>query len=329
MVNNDGVLVSIITWFLLVTSTLAIVSRLSTKRAVSRNFHTDDVLAVLALVFSIGAGVAVSVQDANGLGMHIGDLTDRQKELFAKSSYAADLLFIATLCFAKLSMIALFHLITRRKKCRLLSTSLGVFTTIWATISLITAAFACHVPFTWNIFGPHCYNKVHYWYTFGIISIITDTALVLLSAYMVLALQMSTRKKILLLSCFGARSIDIVATATQLRYTSAFNSSDFTKTLWPFVLITQIIQCTTIITSCVPYLRPFIDAFPPDIFTSKKTRRRENTSGTREKYPDVLLQDRETETNAVGTNTAEYDTGNDRNSHQWERAVWEKHGSSE
>lgn len=49
-VASDGKVVSIITVFLLVTSTLAIITRLLTKRVVSGKADVDDGLAIMALV---------------------------------------------------------------------------------------------------------------------------------------------------------------------------------------------------------------------------------------------------------------------------------------
>ena len=49
-VVGDGKIVSIVTCFLLVTSTLAVIARLSTKRAVTGKANIDDGLAIIALV---------------------------------------------------------------------------------------------------------------------------------------------------------------------------------------------------------------------------------------------------------------------------------------
>src|SRR6266567_2649437 len=134
--HNLSAIVNVITWFLLVASGLAILTRLLTKRALQRRIDIDDALAVAALVgyhaetlnppcntnnclqiFSIGSGLAVTVQTANGLGkemhslgktqiiayekvtphisMHLGILTSIQ------SQYATKFLYVATLASAK------------------------------------------------------------------------------------------------------------------------------------------------------------------------------------------------------------------------------------
>jgi arginine exporter protein ArgO len=48
--HNLSAIVNVITWFLLVASGLAILTRLLTKRALERRIDIDDALAVAALV---------------------------------------------------------------------------------------------------------------------------------------------------------------------------------------------------------------------------------------------------------------------------------------
>ena len=61
-------------------------------------------------------------------------------------------------------------------------------------------------------------------------------------------------------------------------YISGFNSSNPTKDLWKWTLITQIIECITIITSCVPYLRPLLEFMPSGLYGTDELRRRGTSS---------------------------------------------------
>jgi len=45
-----GPFVNVVTWILLITSALAVMTRLITKRALKRSFDIDDTFVVLALV---------------------------------------------------------------------------------------------------------------------------------------------------------------------------------------------------------------------------------------------------------------------------------------
>jgi hypothetical protein len=44
--------------------------------------------------------------------------------------------------------------------------------------------------------------------------------------------------------------------------------------LWPWVLTTQFVQCISIITSCIPYLKPLLEAFPSGMYMSDEIRRK-------------------------------------------------------
>ena len=67
---------------------------------------------------------------------------------------------------------------------------------------------------------------------------------------------------------------DIAAMATQLAYTGNFDSPNPTLALWPWALVGQLAQTISIITSSIPYLRPFLEAFPSGMFMSDEIRRR-------------------------------------------------------
>jgi hypothetical protein len=59
-----------------------------------------------------------------------------------------------------------------------------------------------------------------------------------------------------------------------MAYLSGFSSSNPTQDLWRWTLITQIIECITILTSCVPYLRPLLESLPSGLYGSDELRRR-------------------------------------------------------
>jgi hypothetical protein len=44
--------------------------------------------------------------------------------------------------------------------------------------------------------------------------------------------------------------------------------------MWEFVMSTQIVQCVTIVTSCIPYLRGLLESLPSGMYLSDELRRR-------------------------------------------------------
>ncbi|KAL9129042.1 MAG: hypothetical protein Q9217_002412 [Psora testacea] len=73
---------------------------------------------------------------------------------------------------------------------------------------------------------------------------------------------MRTRRKVLILLCFAARISVIAATIAQLYKLRhhVLGSTDLTFDLWQVVLCTEIVQALSIITACIPYLKPFLEA---------------------------------------------------------------------
>ena len=100
--DDLGPFLNVVTWILLITSALAVVTRLITKRALRRRVDVDDVFVVLALVrkthcivryprltiraqiTSIGSGASVSIQVANGLGREFSTLNKTKIEAYLK-----------------------------------------------------------------------------------------------------------------------------------------------------------------------------------------------------------------------------------------------------
>ena len=100
--DNLGPFLNVVTWVLLITSALAVLTRLVTKRALKRRVDVDDAFVLLALVrwtyreakhtrltiyaqiTSIGSGASVSIQVANGLGRRFSTLVENEVEAYLK-----------------------------------------------------------------------------------------------------------------------------------------------------------------------------------------------------------------------------------------------------
>jgi hypothetical protein len=183
------------------------------------------------------------VQAANGLGQHISALTDNQIVTYQKvcapkllltssplnlrkAEYANKLLYIATLVFAKLSIISLLMILTASDLHRNLGIGLTGIIALWGFISEFVAAFSCGSSEPWRFInsGHGCLDmvgtrspshhrtmltvlKTSFWLSMGVFNILTDLALILFPVHVIVTLQMSLGKKIAILVFFGARSL--------------------------------------------------------------------------------------------------------------------------
>lgn len=274
--EDIGPFINVVTWVLLITSALAVLTRLITKRALKRSMDIDDAFVLAALMTSIGSGVSVSIQTANGLGRDIASLAEAQIVAYQKSEYTNKMLYIATLAFAKMSIISLLMILTASQTHRHMGFGLAGFIAVWGVLSEFVAAFQCGIHEPWRFLdsGDKCLDMVSFWKAMAVINIFTDFALVLFPVHVIATLQMSMSKKVTILVFFGARSLDVIATAVQIAYLHGFASENPTQDLWKWTLLTQIVACITILTSCVPYLRPLLESLPSGLYASDELRRR-------------------------------------------------------
>ncbi|CAI6337603.1 unnamed protein product [Periconia digitata] len=280
--SDSGPFVNVVTWIMLITSTLAVLTRLVTKRALRRRIDVDDAFVAAALLASIGSGVAVTVQTKNGLGRSKAMLDPGSIPIYEKAEYANKLLYIATLALAKLSIISLLMILTASDLHRNMGIALTAMIALWGLVSEFTAAFQCGIdrPWQYSDTTDKCLSMIKVWLGVAVGNMITDLFLVLFPIHIILTLQMSMKKKITILCFFGSRSLDIVATAIQLSYVPDFHSPDPTRALWTWTLTTQVIECLTILTSCVPYLRPLLEDLLTGLYAVDELRRRGNSTSS-------------------------------------------------
>ena len=130
------------------------------------------------------------------------------------------ILYIATLCTAKSSIVVLLRSLTPSQQHKRLGLGLGTFIAVWGITSIFATAFQCAGPRFWYFLGNKCFDRVSvtgtmsdlslifqaaFWRFVGVANIITNLALILLPFYIISSLQMTLSKKIVILVCFGAR----------------------------------------------------------------------------------------------------------------------------
>nr|POE85461.1 hypothetical protein CFP56_43777 [Quercus suber] len=216
-------------------------------------------------VFNVGAGVAISIAANNGFGTStdINALQPDKIEAVEKSTYAWRILYVPTVACAKLSIVVLLRLLFISKNHQLANNIVGIFIAVQLFSFTLATCFTCDVPATWAITSGRCFDMI-----------ITDIALIIMPFFMVANIQMPVAKKAIVVGCFGFRIIDIGASAAQLAYTNRLDITGPVSAAWPWYFIGQVVQTATIISSCVPYLRQLLQAFPSGMFQTDEIRRR-------------------------------------------------------
>ena len=235
-----------------------------------------------------------------------------------RASYAADLLFIVTLGFAKLSMTVLFRNLTEQGRSQRLHRAAAMFIGVWMLVSFLAQVFSCSTPNVWDFLPEHCYNRVCQSYGLPWLNswnpdrLASGMPLVrfiswrmwcsssfrsasssifkcrsqrkywfwaaLACAYCKLFISYTDR-------AFKANSTsDIGVAVAQISFTNAFSSDDFILNYWRWALVAQISMCITILTSCLPYIRPLLASFPSGMLMADEVRRRGDVTTRASKY---------------------------------------------
>ena len=79
---------------------------------------------------------------------------------FVQFEYAAGLLYIPSLLFAKLAVLVLVHNITRNQWDRRATYWAATFIVLWAMAGEFAAAFVCDGPHKWDWPNGHCRDRV-------------------------------------------------------------------------------------------------------------------------------------------------------------------------
>ncbi|KAI4234235.1 MAG: hypothetical protein LQ349_003911 [Xanthoria aureola] len=290
--SNHGPIVGVMTWFLLAATVCAVIARVATKLAISRRFTSDDLLIFAALVraqhsvyfpqllkpfqaLSIGQGVVVTLQIGKGLGKHADTLSGPQLDRFDQFDYASNLLFIVNLCLAKVSVLQMLRTITPVKLHVRMVLGVGLFILLWSLASEFVAAFQCSMPRPWQVTGNRCLDRTAFWNAYGFLNLITEAALLLLPLIIVWKIQTKLKKKAVIFLCFASRIVVLGAIVGQLVYQNrAASTNDRTFKMWPVVLMAQTVQSLSIITACVPCLKPFLESLESGMLRTDDLRRR-------------------------------------------------------
>ncbi|CAG8271582.1 unnamed protein product [Penicillium olsonii] len=252
--------INILTWFMLVTSTLSVLTRLGTKLFIFRKLTIDDGFAAASMALCIGQSIAVSLATANGLGQHKFTLSESRLQNMMKAEYAATILFIASISCSKLSLIIFIRNLTPASLDRRVALALGAFIGIWAVVSIFTASFQCHLPQTWNYMGSTCFDRTAWWNYLGVANILSEGGIIAQALLVIIRIQTNVSRKASLSSVFLIRIVVIIAIICQLANGSqTLSSSDPTFDTWKTAISTQMAQALSIVTACSPQFKPVLD----------------------------------------------------------------------
>ena len=292
--TNKAPLVETLTLLFLSSAIICTLCRLYTKWAVITVASVDDYLVPVSTVrqssvsyrrqdaltrkplklFLIGQSVAVTVMASNGYGRPSAELSSAQMSTILKAQYAAMLLYIPSLLFSKLPTLVILNVVSPKQRFRKLLFISALVIMAWAGSSELVSAFQCQPVQTWDSINGRCLNRVAFDMYFEVMNGLTDLVLVLLPVLLVANINTSISRRLHVISVFCIRLMGVGAVVAKLALLMSERNEDPFFATWPMTICTQLIQFLSLLSACVLYLRPFLEALTSGFINGDDLRRR-------------------------------------------------------
>ncbi|KAJ5709588.1 hypothetical protein N7493_009879 [Penicillium malachiteum] len=279
--DSLGPTVNMVSWFLMVVNILAVCARIGAKFRLFHKMKADDFIILASMLFSIIECICISIAIGSGYGNHLHNITDT--ELYLYSGY---IVFIASLCLSKLSLITFVRNLTLIPEHRRFAMVVGIATILWTLVALIGAvfgaAFQCGISRIRVLWNLKCYKFVSIesmifnirvgntliqeaWRYFICISNIVTDALIVAQGFMIaFQIQASLKKRLLVAAVFSSRILVTGGIIAELiLVVHAVNSADPPYNFCLVTILQGLVQCLSIVTACQDQLKPFITWMEP------------------------------------------------------------------
>ncbi|KAI8287242.1 hypothetical protein K4K59_006933 [Colletotrichum sp. SAR11_240] len=250
-----------------VTALIAIGLRLIAK-SFAKIWSTDDALIVAAIVIAIAPFSLVIIMATMGFGTHLYDLQSGQLTKILQLLYAAEIVYVFVLLFAKLSLVTFYLRIFTVPRFRMAAYSLIAFLVLGQVIIGFLTIFSCHpIELFWNkdIHTGGCLDINQLAYANSALAILQDLIILALPIAMLPGLQMNKNKKISVAVIFLLGSVGFISTIIRLQVLAVFgNSIDPTWDYVPVVWWTTIELGVVIVCACLPMIRNLVEKWFPN-----------------------------------------------------------------
>ncbi|TDZ19264.1 Satratoxin biosynthesis SC1 cluster protein 4 [Colletotrichum orbiculare MAFF 240422] len=250
-----------------IMAVIAIGLRLVAKN-MAKNWSTDDVLIVGAVVIAVAPFSFVILMAVKGFGTHLYDLQPGALQEILRLLYAAEIVYVFVLLFAKLSLVAFYLRIFTVPRFRMAAWSLIGFLVVGQVVIGFLTIFSCHpIELFWdkNIHTGGCLDINQLAYANSALAILQDLIILALPIAMLPGLQMDRSKKISVATVFLLGSVGFISTVIRLQVLAVFgNSIDPTWDYVPVVWWTVVELGVVIVCACLPMIRNLVNKAFPD-----------------------------------------------------------------
>ncbi|GJP90373.1 hypothetical protein AnigIFM59636_002678 [Aspergillus niger] len=246
--TNRSPIIGILALLFAVISTLSGAARLGIKYAITRNLTVDDHLISVSMAFSVLQTVCITIAARNGYGEAESASSQERIDIALKAVYAAEMLYVASLTFSKLSSLAFMTFLMQRT--RKAEWVLIAIISAWAVAAEFAVAFQCDLPQPWRWNQKRCFDRVRY-YTLTKCEEFRLTSPGCMYAHTPNSDGGSEED-----SCHRLLSHSLLVCSL---VTSRSTFVDPLLAIWKAAVCVQLVQCLSIVMACAPHLKPFMD----------------------------------------------------------------------
>ncbi|KAK7996589.1 hypothetical protein PG989_004629 [Apiospora arundinis] len=264
--------IQILVWFIFTAATLSVVIGLGMKYIMVRKLGPDDWLLILAQVgltlpppppeiIYLAECISTAFGVSAGLGKPWRSLNAESQDAYLKTEYASTVLLILALAIVKWSILVFIERLSRNIVAPRIRRSVSAFVGLWFATATISSLFQCAVPKPWDyVNGDQCLDRRAWWAYVSVVNMLTEICIATLYLLVIYKVQISRSKKIVVLSLFLTRLLVVAAAIAQLvMFFRAYPSPDLTQSLKIPIILNQTTLSISVVTACVPYLKPFME----------------------------------------------------------------------
>ncbi|KAM0335545.1 hypothetical protein ACHAQA_000593 [Verticillium albo-atrum] len=238
--------------------------RFAAKVKSRKPLNASDACILVALFFNTALHADVFTMVVHGgFGFHVQDIAMRfgpdVLTVFFKCIMVFALLWNATTCFTKLSVLLMYMSIFPVRRVILPCRILGVFIILWNIGGILGGVLVCR-PFAMNwdqtIPGGKCGNQPMYYMALGIINILVEVTMLALPLPVLYKLQMPMRKKIVIISMFSVGFATCAITIYRQATLPDLQFANMTHSGVVATLLSGLEPSVALALACVPFLRP-------------------------------------------------------------------------
>ncbi|KAH8659447.1 hypothetical protein BGZ61DRAFT_311158, partial [Ilyonectria robusta] len=219
----------------------------------------DRCMVVWFLLWNFIAMGLMAAMVQKGVGLHVGtEVLPDELVKIEKLQLGAEILYIFTLVWTKMSFLLLLHnIFSGDANFRLGLCTIGVLIIAWPVCMAWLCVLRC-IP-TQKIWHPslpgHCINRMSIWIANAIVKGISDFAILILPLPFLWGLRMEVSRKVFITGVFGFGLLGIAVSAYQFKTLIQYSTDDRSYTLARIVGWSAIEMSIWIISACLPTLR--------------------------------------------------------------------------